>query len=106
MNEHGKPESFRISDYDETIRLVLDSGGEFCMYPRGKSMLPLIVPERDCVTLVKCHDLRRGDIALSVIVHRINHNGTSFLSLQYTESSHITVIHCIIGVGHFERVHK
>lgn len=77
MNKSNKPESFRISDYDETIRLVLDSGGEFCMYPRGKSMLPLIVPERDCVTLVKCRSLRRGDIALyrrengSYILHRV-----------------------------------
>lgn len=37
---------FRLSDYDEIIREVLDSGGEFQLFPRGTSMLPLIREKR------------------------------------------------------------
>ena len=58
----------------------------------------------ELVKLVR--ELSGVDFALAVVVKCINHNGTSFLSLRYTESSHITVIHRIIGVGHFECVHK
>ena len=45
---------FRLSDYDEIIREVLDSGGEFQLFPRGTSMLPLIREKRDYVILVQC----------------------------------------------------
>ena len=75
---------FRLSDYDETIRAVLDSGGEFTIFPRGTSMLPLIVQGRDSVTLEKA-PVRPGDIAFyqradgSYILHRvISGQGGSF----------------------------
>lgn len=67
---------FRLSDYDDTIRAVLDSGGEFTIFPRGTSMLPLIVQGRDSVTLEKA-PVRPGDIAFyqradgSYILHRV-----------------------------------
>ena len=55
---------FCLAEYDETIRMVLDSGGEFRIYPKGTSMLPLIRAGRDSVVLVKPEgELRRGDIA-------------------------------------------
>ena len=56
-------ERFRLADYDGTIREVLDSGGEFTLFPRGTSMLPLIVEGRDSVALVKADRLQPGDIA-------------------------------------------
>lgn len=69
---------FSLSEYDETIRLVLDSGGEFTIYPKGTSMLPLIVQQRDSVTLAKpSGELRRGDIAFYLrdngqyVLHRV-----------------------------------
>lgn len=69
---------FSLSEYDETIRLVLDSGGEFTIFPKGTSMLPLIVHQRDSVTLAKpSGDLRRGDIAFYLrdngqyVLHRV-----------------------------------
>lgn len=46
-------DTFKLADYEETIRLVLESGGEFRMYPKGTSMLPLINQGRDSVVLVK-----------------------------------------------------
>lgn len=67
---------FRLSDYDETIRAVLDSGGEFTIFPRGTSMLPLIVEGRDSATLEKA-PVKPGDIAFyqradgSYILHRV-----------------------------------
>lgn len=75
MAEHN---GFSLSVYDETIRLVLDSGGEFSIYPKGTSMLPLIIQGRDSVTLVKREgDLRKGDIAFYLrdngqyVLHRV-----------------------------------
>ena len=37
----------------DVIEEILASGGEFKMYPRGISMLPLIKQERDAVVLVR-----------------------------------------------------
>lgn len=68
-------ERFRLADYADTIREVLDSGGEFTLFPRGTSMLPLIVEGRDSVTLEK-RPVKPGDIAFyqradgSYILHR------------------------------------
>lgn len=68
-------ERFRLADYADTIREVLDSGGEFTLFPRGTSMLPLIVEGRDSVTLEK-RPVRPGDIAFyrradgSFVLHR------------------------------------
>ena len=48
----------------EVIQEILDGGGEFRMYPRGKSMRPLIKEARDSVVLVKREktDIRRYDM--------------------------------------------
>lgn len=68
---------YRLSDYDETIRAVLDSGGEFRIYPKGTSMLPLIRMGADSVSLAKCTGLKRGDIAFYLrdngeyVLHRV-----------------------------------
>lgn len=69
---------FRLADYADTIREVLDSGGEFTLYPRGTSMLPLIVQGRDSVTLEQPQGaLHRGDIAFyqrengQYVLHRV-----------------------------------
>ena len=75
MAEHKE---FSLAEYDETIRLVLESGGEFTIFPKGTSMLPIIVQGRDSVTLVKRDgNLRRGDIAFYLrdngqyVLHRV-----------------------------------
>ncbi|MCR5587496.1 MAG: S24/S26 family peptidase [Lachnospiraceae bacterium] len=44
---------FKLSEYEDTIRMVLDSEGEFRIYPKGTSMLPLLKEGRDSVVLVK-----------------------------------------------------
>lgn len=69
---------YRLKDYERIIREVLDSNGEFVMYPKGTSMLPLIVEKRDSVTLVKPKKtLGVRDIILykredgSFVLHRI-----------------------------------
>ena len=46
-------ESIHLSEYEELIREVLASGGEFRLYPRGTSMLPLIRQGIDSVALRK-----------------------------------------------------
>lgn len=69
---------YQLKDYEHVIRDVLESGGEFQIYPRGTSMLPLLRQDRDWVTLVKpveppqIRDIilyRRGDGAY--VLHRI-----------------------------------
>lgn len=49
MNKSG----FFLSDAIEAIQEVLDCGGEFRLYPKGRSMLPLIRQEKDSVLLKK-----------------------------------------------------
>lgn len=69
---------YQLKDYEHVIRDVLESGGEFQIYPRGTSMLPLLWQDRDWVTLVKPVDPPRiRDIILyqrtdgSYVLHRI-----------------------------------
>lgn len=71
-------DTFKLADYEETIRLVLESGGEFRMYPKGTSMLPLIKQGRDSVVLVKPEKApAKGDIIFYLrengqyVLHRI-----------------------------------
>lgn len=71
-------QQFSLDEFDDTIRTVLDSGGEFRIYPQGTSMLPLLREGRDSVVLEKPSGrLKRGDIALyrrkngSYILHRV-----------------------------------
>ena len=71
-------QQFKLSEYDDTIRAVLDSGGEFRIYPKGTSMLPLLREGRDSISLIKPTDkLKSGDIAFyrrgngAYILHRV-----------------------------------
>lgn len=43
---------------------VIESGGEFRLYPKGVSMRPLIVAERDSVLLVRHKKLQKNGIYL------------------------------------------
>lgn len=49
-------EKVLLADAIEVIEEILAGGGEFRMYPKGYSMLPLIVEKRDCVVLVRDKD--------------------------------------------------
>ena len=59
------------------IRPTLDSGRSVRFIVTGKSMYPLLVPERDSVVLVRANNLKNRDIAFyerrdgSYILHRI-----------------------------------
>lgn len=68
-----------LDDAIEVIEEVLASGGEFKMYPKGISMLPLIKQGVDSVVLIRDKDaqLKRHDIAFykrdngQFVLHRI-----------------------------------
>ena len=68
---------FSLKDAEGLIIEVVNSGGEFELFPRGTSMLPLIVEGRDSVRLVKPENLKVDDIALykrdngQFVLHRI-----------------------------------
>lgn len=69
---------YQLREFESVIQEVLDSGGEFQLYPRGSSMLPLIQEGRDWVRLIqKGKTLHRNDIILyhrsdgSFVLHRI-----------------------------------
>ncbi len=76
----SKAIEYSLAEFDETIRVVLDSGGEFRMYPKGTSMLPLLRQNIDSVVLEKPKGaLKRGDIAFyqrdneAYVLHRVIH---------------------------------
>ena len=56
---------------------VLESGGEFRLYPKGTSMLPLLREGEDSVLLKKCTELEVGGIYLyrrkggKFVLHRL-----------------------------------
>lgn len=67
-----------IAEYDELIREVLSSGGEFRLYPHGTSMLPLIRQGIDSVALRSLNrPPRKFDILFyrrrdgSYVLHRV-----------------------------------
>lgn len=69
---------FSLAEYYDLMCEVLNSGGEFTLYPRGTSMLPLIRQNRDAVVLVKpTKRLLRRDIPLyrrtngQFVLHRV-----------------------------------
>ncbi len=71
-------QTFSLSEYADTISEVLESGGEFRIYPSGTSMLPLLRQERDSVSLSKPSGyLNKNDIAFyrrdngAYILHRV-----------------------------------
>lgn len=70
--------SIHIAEYDGVIREVLESGGEFRMYPHGTSMLPLIRQGIDSVVLEQLNrSPQKNDILFyqrmdgSYILHRV-----------------------------------
>ena len=72
------PDPIFIADYDALIREVLASGGEFRIYPRGTSMLPLLRQGTDSVALRSLdRPPRKNDILFyqrpdgSYILHRV-----------------------------------
>lgn len=72
-------EEFYLADAIGVIEEVLASGGEFSIYPKGTSMLPLIVQKRDAVVLRRNGQIpaKRHDIAFyrrddgHFILHRV-----------------------------------
>lgn len=71
-------DSISLSEYIALIREVLDSGGEFRIYPHGISMLPLLRQGRDSVALRRLdRKPRKFDILFyqradgSYILHRV-----------------------------------
>ena len=69
--------SFKIEDVMPILSEVIGSGGEFELYPRGTSMLPLIREGRDSVILISPDSPDVGDIVLyrraggQYVLHRI-----------------------------------
>ena len=77
-----------IAEYDSLIREVLDSGGEFRLYPHGTSMLPLLRQGIDSVALRKLDRApRKYDILFyqradgSYILHRVKEAGPAGIVL-------------------------
>jgi len=69
---------FSLSECSDLIDEVLDSGGEFTLYPKGTSMRPLIRQGSDAVVLIKAKQkLKRFDIPLYIrsngqyVLHRV-----------------------------------
>ena len=69
---------FGLEEYLPLIKEVLESGGEFRLYPHGTSMLPLVRQGKDSVILVgKAKELKKGDIIFyrrqsgQLVLHRI-----------------------------------
>ncbi|MCI6227262.1 MAG: S24/S26 family peptidase [Firmicutes bacterium] len=81
-------EPIRLSEYNALIREVLESNGEFRLYPRGISMLPLLRQGRDSVALRRVDSpIRRNDILFyrrpdgSFVLHRVKAVTEAALSL-------------------------
>ncbi|MCI8425930.1 MAG: hypothetical protein HFJ03_00045 [Lachnospira sp.] len=73
---------FKLKEYDNLIKEVIESGGEFRMYPKGISMLPILRQGKDSVVLVKpTFPLCRGQI------------------IFYQRKNGQYVLHRIVGVG-------
>ena len=68
-----------LEDTIGVIEEILAGGGEFRMYPRGRSMRPLIIEERDSVVLIKkpLADIRKHDMVFyrrrngQFVLHRL-----------------------------------
>lgn len=72
------PEIGKLDDMIPAIMAEFQKGKNVRMYPRGISMLPLLVGGRDSVLLSpKCHPLKKHDIALykrpngQYVLHRV-----------------------------------
>ena len=68
-----------LEDTMEVIHEILDGGGEFRLYPRGRSMRPCIVEGRDSVVLIKKEPsaIKKHDMLLyrrangQLVLHRL-----------------------------------
>lgn len=67
-----------LKDLSGLMREVLESGGEFTFLPGGESMLPMLVPGRDSVSVIKPSGrLKKYDLPLyrrddgSFVLHRV-----------------------------------
>lgn len=80
---------FNLEEYISLIKEVIESGGEFRLFPRGTSMLPLLRQGTDSVGLVdpplklKKHDIilyrrKNGQFVLHRII-KVNNDGEFFL---------------------------
>ena len=75
MNE--KKSAIHMEDLVPIIREVLETGSEFRLYPRGRSMLPTIVEGKDSVMLAKPTEVAVWDAVLyqradgQYVLHRI-----------------------------------
>lgn len=77
MQTHSRTE-FKLDEYISLIREVIESGGEFRLYPKGTSMLPLLRQGIDSVGLVESTArLKKRDIVLykrksgQFVLHRV-----------------------------------
>ena len=68
---------YSLDEYIPLIREVIESDGEFRLYPHGTSMLPLLRQGKDSVALVRPETIKRGDILLyqrangQYVLHRV-----------------------------------
>ena len=69
---------FYLEEIQNVMAQVIDSGGEFRFYPKGRSMLPLIRQGVDSIALVSAHEkLKKYDLPLYVrengqfVLHRV-----------------------------------
>lgn len=68
---------FHLDELYPILSEVIASGGEFRLYPRGTSMMPLLREGRDSVALVMPDGIKRGDILLyrrsdgQFVLHRL-----------------------------------
>lgn len=104
-----KNNTYRLSEYDETVREILESGGRFRIYPKGTSMLPLIRQGIDSVSLMKPENgIKIGDIVFYLrdngeyVLHRVikaeNRKYTLCGDNQITAEKNIEDRH-IIGIA-------
>lgn len=72
-----RSEQYRMAELYPLLQEVIDSGGEFRLYPRGTSMLPLIREGKDSVSLIAKSVPSRRDVCLyrradgSFVLHRL-----------------------------------
>ena len=58
---------FEMSELYGVILEVIESGGEFRLFPRGTSMRPLLREGKDSVLLRKADTVKKHDICLTAI---------------------------------------
>ena len=70
-------ELVELSELYPLIKEVIEKGGEFRLFPRGTSMLPLLIEGDDSVMLGAATDIKTGDVVLyrrkngAFVLHRL-----------------------------------